>query len=41
MRTSLLIIMLFYVLGLSAGCHSGIMRGTGSDLSKLGNNMQK
>jgi len=41
MKTSLWILILFFVLGLSAGCHSGIMRGTGSDISKLGSNMQK
>jgi len=41
MRTSLGIILLFCILGVSAGCHSGTTRGIGSDISELGNNMQK
>ncbi len=34
-------LILICVLGLSAGCHSGTTRGIGSDISKLGENMQK
>jgi len=41
MKTFLGMVILLCVLGLSVGCHSGIMRGTGSDVSKLGSNMQK
>ncbi len=41
MRTSLAIIILLCVLGLSTGCHSGTTRGMGSDISELGDHMQK
>jgi len=34
-------VLLFCVLTVFAGCHSGTTRGIGSDLSKLGSNMQK
>ena len=29
------------LLGLSSGCHSGTMRGAGSDVSRMGKAMQK
>ncbi|MFA5167228.1 MAG: entericidin [Candidatus Omnitrophota bacterium] len=41
MKTFLGIVILICALGLMAGCHSGTTRGIGSDISKLGNNMQK
>jgi predicted small secreted protein len=41
MKTFLGIVVLLCILGLSAGCHSGTMRGVGSDVSNLGNSMQK
>ena len=41
MKTFLGIVILMCFLGLSAGCHSGTTRGVGSDISKLGNHMQK
>ncbi len=41
MKTFLGMVILLCVLGLSAGCHSGTTRGIGSDISRLGNNMQK
>jgi predicted small secreted protein len=41
MNTSLLIVILLCVMGFSSGCHSGTTRGVGSDISKLGNSMQK
>lgn len=41
MKTFLGMLILLCVLGLSIGCHSGTMRGVGSDVSKLGSQMQK
>ncbi len=41
MKTILGILILICVLGLTAGCHSGIIRGAGSDVSRMGNSMQK
>lgn len=41
MKTFIGVLILFCILGLSAGCHSGTMRGVGSDISNLGDNMQK
>jgi|GEM_PF-4763343 len=29
------------VMGLVSGCHSGIMRGAGSDMSRMGDSLQK
>jgi predicted small secreted protein len=40
MKKFLGMVILFCVLGLTAGCHSGIVRGAGSDISNLGNHMQ-
>lgn len=34
-------LILFCVLGLFAGCHSGIMKGAGSDMSRMGDSLQK
>jgi predicted small secreted protein len=41
MKTILSVLTLICVLGLSAGCHSGAVRGVGSDITKLGDHMQK
>ena len=41
MKTFLGLLVLLCLLGLSAGCHSGTTRGIGSDLSRMGNSMQK
>lgn len=41
MKNIAVMVILFGVLVLSAGCHSGTTRGVGSDISKLGANMQK
>ena len=41
MKTFLGMGILLCVLALSVGCHSGTVRGVGSDISKLGNHMQK
>ena len=35
------IALLICVLGVTTGCHSGIMRGAGSDVGKLGDRMQR
>lgn len=32
---------LLVFLALTSGCHSGVVRGVGTDISKLGNHMQK
>lgn len=41
MKTFLGAMLLLCIVGLSVGCHSGLMRGVGSDVSSLGENMQK
>ncbi|MDA9101173.1 hypothetical protein N9K06_00705 [Omnitrophica bacterium] len=41
MKNITVMVILLCVLALSAGCHSGFTRGVGSDLSKIGDNMQK
>ena len=41
MKNIPVMIVLLSILVLSAGCHSGTTRGMGSDISKLGDNMQK
>lgn len=35
------VLVVICVLGVLSGCHSGIMRGAGSDVERLGNRMQK
>ena len=41
MRSFVLVGLLICILGLSSGCHSGTMRGAGSDVEKMGHAMQK
>jgi len=41
MKKVLAVFAFICVLGLSSGCHSGTMRGVGSDVSDLGNSLQK
>lgn len=41
MKTFLVIVFVTCVLGVLSGCHSGIMRGAGSDVSRLGDRMQR
>lgn len=41
MKNTIALLILLGVLGLSAGCHSGTTRGIGSDISKIGDNLQK
>ncbi len=41
MKIFLSMALLLCILGLSTGCHSGLVRGVGSDVSKLGDHMQK
>ncbi len=41
MKTFLWIVVLIGLLGMFAGCHSGTTRGIGSDISELGDHMQK
>jgi len=41
MKAFLGMVILLCVLSVSAGCHSGTTRGIGSDISRLGDNMQE
>ena len=41
MRAFLGMVVLLGVLGLVSGCHSGIMKGAGSDMSRMGDSLQK
>jgi len=41
MKIFLGLVVFICALSVLAGCHSGTTRGIGSDISKLGDNMQK
>ena len=41
MRTFVVMALIICVLGVISGCHSGIMRGAGSDVERLGERMQR
>jgi len=41
MKTFAWVLVVVCMFGVLSGCHSGIVRGTGSDISKLGDKMQK
>ncbi len=40
MKSFMWILVVICTVGLLSGCNSGIMKGAGSDVSKLGNKMQ-
>lgn len=40
MKSLLATLLVVCTLGLLSGCHSGTMKGVGSDVEKLGQNMQ-
>jgi len=41
MKTFIAIVLVTCTLGVLSGCHSGIMRGAGSDVERLGDRMQR
>ena len=41
MKTFVVTVLLIGMLGVLSGCHSGIMRGAGSDVERLGDRMQR
>lgn len=41
MKTFLAIVLVACMLGGLSGCHSGIMRGAGADVERLGDRMQR
>ncbi len=41
MKTLVATVLVVCVLGALSGCHSGIMRGAGSDVERLGDRMQR
>ncbi len=41
MKSFVLVGLVICMLGLSSGCHSGTVRGVGSDVERVGHAMQK
>lgn len=41
MKTFVATLLVACMLGVLSGCHSGIMRGAGSDVERLGERMQR
>ena len=41
MKLFVVIALLICMLGVTSGCHSGTMRGAGSDVKRLGDRMQR
>ena len=41
MKTFVWIVLVSCMLGVMSGCHSGIIRGAGSDIERLGTHMQR
>lgn len=41
MKTFVVTVLIACMLGVLSGCHSGIMRGAGSDVERLGDRMQR
>ncbi len=41
MKTFVETVLVICMLGVLSGCHSGVMRGAGSDVKRLGDRMQR
>lgn len=41
MKTLIAMVLVLCTLGVLSGCHSGIMRGAGADVGRLGDSMQR
>ena len=41
MKNFIWLLVVIGMVGLVSGCHSGIMRGAGSDMSRMGDSLQK